>query len=344
VPLHILARADTAWWPAPTFVLPGMPLVFFVSGAIAGTTLSAENSSRPTPRSYWRRTFRRLLVPYWAAYVAMSVIAVIGDLTHRSAEWTVRYPALLWGATGLVVPKPSPAISRYIGHSWFMSVFLMLALAVPMLVRWYERSRWSLFTTLLMIFAAVQTAEFGFGVWVPNELDALSMFALFYCGGFLYSDGTLQRQSSESLLIAGGIAAVCAALYHQVEPGSVNASEPKHLFVGAAGLFVALAFAPALRHVGVRWARGIDRITRRTFTIYLWGWPTCLIGEQIARRIAPDGFEYRAVLAVTALGLLAVAVRVFGGVEDWTAARARAGIGAPGSQALRSVRDRSQGL
>ena len=32
--IHLIGRSGFWFWPAPTYVLPGMPMVFFVSGAL----------------------------------------------------------------------------------------------------------------------------------------------------------------------------------------------------------------------------------------------------------------------------------------------------------------------
>ena len=43
--IHLIGRSGFWFWPAPTYVLPGMPMVFFVSGALVRKTLGTVDGA-----------------------------------------------------------------------------------------------------------------------------------------------------------------------------------------------------------------------------------------------------------------------------------------------------------
>ena len=139
VVIHLLGAPGFWFWPAPTFVAPGMPVVFFVSGALVRQTLRTVDGKRRSVLGYWRKTFRRLLLPYSVYYAVVLSICVVGDMTRSDPRWTVRPDRALLAATGFVIPNASRAMRHYTGHLWFMSAFLVLTLLAPLLVRVFER-------------------------------------------------------------------------------------------------------------------------------------------------------------------------------------------------------------
>jgi len=52
VGVHVLGRMRLWFWPAPTYVMPGMPIVFFVSGSLAHRSLRIR-SDGTSIRSHW---------------------------------------------------------------------------------------------------------------------------------------------------------------------------------------------------------------------------------------------------------------------------------------------------
>jgi len=168
---------------------------------------------------------------------------------------------------------------------------------------------------------AVQWLDVTELLWVPWELDRLGMFGLVYVIGFWYTDGGLEGAPRPVLLAGAACGALATWLYFGTEGVAVNASEPMHLFVGVGLLCVALGFAEAARRLASRLAFLIDWISRRTFTMFLWGWPTCLIAADVAVRRFGAGWDYRAAVLVGSFGLLGLAIAVFGRVEAWSARR-----------------------
>lgn len=327
VGIHILNRSNYWFWPAPTYVMPGMPIVFFVSGGLAYRSLRAVDGVRRASTTYWRRTYRRLLLPYWTFYAVIATVAVIGDVVSDSPRWTIDVGQLFLGATGLVVPDASSIMRKYTGHVWFMSVFLVLAFLAPALVRWFDRSRWTLLATAVALFGTIQWIEVGLEARaVIEEAEAVATFAIPYIAGFWYTDGSLGKVPGKLFAAGAAILAAAAWLYDGTESGTVNASHVMHLTVGVAWLALLLAFTPQLRRLADRHQPLIDRITRRTFTTYLWGWTTCAVAVDISRPLTSSVWGYRVLLTTLSIVLLVIAVLIFGRVEDWSAARPSSSI------------------
>ncbi|HQF95687.1 MAG TPA: acyltransferase [Microthrixaceae bacterium] len=320
--IHLIGRSGFWFWPAPTYVLPGMPMVFFVSGALVRKTLGTVDGARRSALTYWRSTFRRLLVPYWAYYAVMVLVAVVADAGHTSDYWTVHHDDLLLGATGFVVPEGSLFMRRHTGHLWFMSAFLVLTLFAPLLVRLFERFRGLVMILPLSLFAWVEWRISG-GEDVRTELDKLATFSVPYVAGFWYTENSFKRIPRWAFAAASAACAAGAWWYDGIRPGAVNASGIKHLLVGGAWLAASFAAAPQLRRVADRFRTVIDRISRRTFTIFLWGWTTSVVAWDRAGSITDGVWQRRSLYWVFALALLAAAVAAFGWVEDVAAGRTR---------------------
>lgn len=326
VVIHVVGQAKFWFWPAPTWIAPGMPVVFFVSGSLAFRSLrTAPDGTRRRAGVYWRRTFKRLLLPYWAYYAVVSAFCISADLTETSSYWDVNYRRLLLGATGLIIPDASRPMRHHMGHVWFMCVFLVLAFAAPAMVRLFERARWALMASVVGAFAFVQWLVLDGDVVFEYEIEKVTAFAIPYLVGFWYTDGGLQRVSARVLAAAAAVAATGAVLWNDIEPGAVNASQTKHLLVGAAWLLIALAAAPALRRVADRFRSRIDRITPRTFTTYLWGWTTCVFVSDWVDELVAPGWSNRVLMAVGSIAALLLVVRMFGWVEDVSARPPRGG-------------------
>ena len=320
--VHLSGATETLGWPLLAYVAPGMPLVFFVSGSLALASLDPRRESHRSDASFRRDRLRRLLVPYWAFIATIVLIGVAWDLASEWADDSVRWSMVARSIVPLAVPRISPRVGVATGHLWFMSSFLVMTVVAPQLVRLYRRLSWAPAVITGATLAVVQAIEAFDWVELPHELDRLSLFAFCYVAGFWYQDGRAVWERSTHVVAAVALAVVAVA-YHRVDRAIPNATEPMHALVGAAWLQVLLAARPAIQWVGERCSAVLGRITKRTLTVYLWGWPTTMAASRLARSLGWTGAMRTACIYVAGLGLLAVAVAVFGSFEDQAAGRAR---------------------
>lgn len=325
--LHVLTRPPIVYLPWIQWIYPGMPEVFFVSGAVMAVSLSKRDA-----REVVTGRLRRLLPPF-VPYAAVA-LAVMYATDVRSAD-----PAatLRWGDVATwVLPflRAEGSTTRVIlwGHVWFLSAFLWLIVLSPALFAVRRRlGRYAGAEVLipLAVFAGVVAAEKLGGMRPREEILNASLFGTFFVLGFSYVDGWLQRVRPARLT---AMAAVCAlagvVVAFVIEPVSrkpVNelyASHTAHLLIGGAWLFAALAVAEPVR----RWAAGrrlgyVGFLTQRTYTLFLWGPAANAVAVTVAKRLMPNQAAAIAVLLGLAFVVLCVMTMATGWVEDLAAGR-----------------------
>ncbi len=324
--IHGAATTSTLWWPVPSWILPGMPLVFFTAGALAEPSLRRTGAAR-----FHRDRLRRLLVPYWAVLAVGLATLVVGAAIRGGDRWTLRPHRLLDAVVPIVQPRVAPVLTDLGTHLWFASTFVVLIALTPALVALHRRRPLQPMFTCVALFVVLNTVD---RLWVPVPIEVLHipMYGIFLCAGFGYSDGTLVdrpdrptggrvawlRPSTAAVVVAVAVAVGWTAFLRGTR--DLNHDLVGHTCVAAGWLVAVLALRTPLRRIGTTWAHLLDRITPRTLTLYLWGAPAGVVAWRIAEHnSAPAG---RLVVYITATVLLtAAALAVFGRLEDLAAGR-----------------------
>ena len=86
--LHLLQRVEHPFSANFSYFMPGMPLMFFVSGALAAKSLARDDVA--TRLRFWRERARRLFPPFWAFGLVVLGVCAAGairwqDPAHASA-------------------------------------------------------------------------------------------------------------------------------------------------------------------------------------------------------------------------------------------------------------------
>ncbi|MDQ1248363.1 MAG: hypothetical protein QG597_2735 [Actinomycetota bacterium] len=334
VSVHLLGLAPAAllWWPAPTFVAPGMPLVFFVSGALALKSLDPWRARRVSAAGFWRDRLRRLLIPFWVYLTVALSVTIALDLLHPEEMYTVSWLRSVLSAVPLINPINSPAGFLGMAHLWFLVVICWLLLLAPALVWLHRRApRLLLAGSVALLLGASYVTEHT-TTFVYAEVNSISLFQFFFVLGFWYTDGVLVRgvvpgrdRGIFDGLSGVGIAALAfpgAWLVWQIEsPLAVHDSALVHALLGLGWLSLLLVARPLVLRLAEAMPRLLNRLTRRTLTIYLWGWPTAALAQLAVNTWGLTGPLALVVFFGLAIGGLVVAVRVFGRVEDFAAGR-----------------------
>ncbi len=329
--LHLVLRPPLMYLPWIQWIYPGMPEIFFVSGALAAVSTSRRGASQVV-----LRRSRRVLLPYYV----YAVVAV-------GAMWVTDQRSSLPGATltvrnlvSFVVPlaQPTGSGTRAIlwSHLWFVTVFLWLVLLTPLLLRAATRlGAWLLVLPLFTVGVAVfgrQRMHWD----VPSEVGLVGQFGTYFVLGLLSAKGggrvvrSAKRFSASSGWLA--VASLCGAAGVLVgiviepiarkRPPELYSSRTAYLLIGLAWLALALAFHQPLAEWTRRHpSRWLQACTQRTFTLYLWGLPADSIGVAVAKRFLPNRWVAIPVYVTVSLAALCVGVLVFGWVEDVSAGR-----------------------
>ena len=336
--LHTLLRPPTVYLPWVMWIYPGMPEVFFVSGAVTAQMLSRRRAGEVVVRR-----IRRIALPYaWFAACALFVMIttdVRSDDSGASFPWT-----RVWHwAVPLLAPTGSRDRVFLWGQLWYVGAFLWLVLAAAGLLWLHRRvGAWCALVPLAG-FACTQWLTKIHGVVVDEAIITAFQFGIFFALGPSYAH--IRQWRSRSLVALGCVFAGSGALTaFVIEPirdkgtQELYASRSAHLLIGAAWMLLALAArAPIERWIERR--RGavnavVGRINQRTFTLYLWGLPANAVANSVSRRIDGQLLRLVAYLGTTAVVLLAFVV-CFGQLEDIAARRRRRWLplGATGGQA-----------
>lgn len=336
VAVHLLGLAPITllWWPAPTFIAPGMPLVFFVSGALALKSLDPWRARRTSAPQFWRDRLRRLLVPYWF-YLAIAVgITLWVDVINTTDPYSVSYVRTALTSIPLINPITSPVGFMGMAHLWFLVVICWLLILAPGLVWLHRRVPKTLLVASIALLFVVSYLNEHAGVRVYAEINSVSLFTFFFVLGFWYTDGRLVggvvpgrdrgffhgwRGVAIAVLGFAG-----AWLFWQIEsPLAVHDSAAVHGFLGLGWLALLLVGRPWILRFAESIPGLLGRLTKRTLTIYLWGWPTTALAQLAVNSWELTGATAVVIYFVIAIGGLVAAVLAFGRVEDFAAGRAR---------------------
>src|SRR5262245_39613994 len=113
--------------------MPGMPLMFFVSGTLAASGLAGAD--RAQRARVWGGRGRRRLVPFWAFGAAVLGVCAAGallipdDPAHAFPLRTLAFWVL-----PLAGPQASAAFDELDWHLWFLSSLILLLASAPWLL------------------------------------------------------------------------------------------------------------------------------------------------------------------------------------------------------------------
>lgn len=330
--LHTLLRPPVVYLPWVMWIYPGMPEVFFVSGAV-----TAQMLQRRSAGSVIARRFRRIALPY--AFYAVCALGVMTVTDARSSAPGATIPrATLWHwVVPLLAPVGSTDRVFLWGQLWYVGAFLLLVLVSPMLF-WVERR-------IGALVALFPLAGFAFCLWltkiknisVDEAVVTAFQFGVFFALGPSYA--RLRAWSWKRLVTLSavlGFGGVLTAFV--IEPigqkgtQELYASRTAHLLVGAAWMVMALAaYRPIHRWIdthGGLMRSVVGRINKRTFTMYLWGLPANGVGNAASRKFGGSQGNLLVYLSVSALAFIGF-ILLFGWIEDQAARRPRRIVPAP---------------
>jgi peptidoglycan-N-acetylglucosamine deacetylase len=328
VALHTATKPPVIYLPWIQWIFPGMPEVFFVSGAVTAAAFARRGQAGVVVKR-----LRRLLPPYYVyAAVALAVMYVTDS---RSTAADASLDRGDWLSFLLPVVRPTGSVTRVVlwGHLWFLTSFLWVLTISPLLHWLYRKVKlWSLLVHLFVFALVVSAQKFG---WFPvrSEYIDIAMFGWFFQLGFAYNDGMLQRFDPRKHVAFGlGLLAVGWLVAERIEPiwrkspGSTKPNElytssTAHFLVGAGWMFLAFAArVPITNWLSRHRARVVDVVTQRTYTLFIWGPAANAVAMAASRKIGGSEGNIAVYLLVTAVTLCGLVV-LFGWIEDWASSR-----------------------
>jgi peptidoglycan/LPS O-acetylase OafA/YrhL len=314
--LHLLQRVEHPFIATFSFFMPGMPLMFFVSGALAAKSLSKGDSA--TRKRFWSERARRLLIPFWVFGGIVLGVCAVGAIAWPDAAHAFPFSSLWRWVLPIAGPQASAAYDKLDWHTWFLSVLILMIACAPWTLA--SHRRWP-GACALLFFAAGATLEV-LRVGVPDVVRNTLLFGAAFQFGFAYGEGQVQRIPRWLLLsIAGALATFSLLFYAARAPNAMLHAVPLALVtLGLAFVALWMCARPMATRIfdHARCSGWIRAINKRAYTIYLWG---PVANDVAGRLVRPSSAAGYALDFALALSFLALIVRVLGPVEDWAARR-----------------------
>lgn len=260
VPVIENAMERWAGFPLASWVIQVMPLFFVLGGFSAHRQWTGMRARGGSRTDYLAKRLRRLLPPVVGA-IAVTALA-LGALTAAGL------PAELVGEAGHRLSQPL----------WFMGVYLLCTLLVPVMVRMHDVAPAR--TTLGLAGAAlgIDALRAATGVEAIGFANLLLVWLAAQQLGFWIADGRVDRWSRSTLRVlgAGGLAvavALCLVglsshdLFEALNPPSVVL-----VLLGVAQASLVVLARARLQRVarGRRVAAVVGAVNARAMTIYAW--------------------------------------------------------------------------
>jgi peptidoglycan/LPS O-acetylase OafA/YrhL len=313
---HVLGFA---WLP---IVFPAMGVMFAVAGS-----LMARSLDRAGPRVLLSR-MRRLFPALWG-------LAAVGVPVMLLQGWTDAPASKMgWGeVVWWIVPLHDPPGGGRWGWSftvmlWYLVTYLWLVLLSPVLLMIYRRWPRVSLAVAIGVPVAVDTGMLAPGGYFSDALWSVTTYGCCWMLGFAHQDGRLRRLGDRTFLAAVAALALSGGgviLWYGLRTGVFDLN---HVPVGrslwsAAFVLVVLRFEPRMAWLRARrWATAaISAVNRRAVTIYLWHLPGGILALLLVEQFGLSGPTWWVALLAAVAVTTAVAVLVFGWIEDLSAGR-----------------------
>ncbi len=336
--LHLVLRPPLIYLPWIQWIYPGMPEIFFVSGALAAASIGRRGAAQVTIRR-----MRRVLLPYGVYAVVALLSMAVTDRRSADPAASLSWRSVLTFVFPLTEPTGSTTRAILWSHLWFVTVFLWLVLLTPWLLRATKHLGVGVVALPLVMVAGAVFGRQAMQWNVPSEIGLIGQFGTYYAMGVLWaqrgprastsaktapSQETSKRHARWWLvgaMVFGAAGVIVGTIIEPIRnkrPPELYSSRTAYLLIGLAWLALALAFHEPLsswtrRHQS-RW---LQACTQRTFTLYLWGLPADSIGVAVSKHLLPNRWLAVPVYVVVSLAALTAAVIAVGWVEDMSAGR-----------------------
>jgi hypothetical protein len=262
-PTHMLAVSH--WTQGLTWVIQVMPVFFIVGGYANGISWRAARAAQRSYAQWLDGRVRRLIGPVLVLVAAWALLAVF--------------------ARAIGLPEPMARIGSQMAliPIWFLAVYLLVALLVPITHAAWERFGMASFVAPALAAVLLDVAFFAAGMRGLPWLNYLFVWSAVHQLGYAWRDGHFDRPWVALAWAAGGSVALVALIGPGPYPLSMvgvpgdaisNTTPPKVTLIALAclqgGLLLALQ-APLRRWLdrSAPWTATV-LVNGLIMTVYLW--------------------------------------------------------------------------
>lgn len=324
VPVFMNTMAAWEGFPLASWFVQVMPLFFILGGFSAYSDWTRRREAGAAPGTYLITRVQRLALPALGAVGATAVLLAILSLSGMDAA--------VIAEAGFRISQPF----------WFLGVYFLCTVLVPLAVEWHLRAPRLTVCALALAALAVDIVRASTGVEWVGMLNLAFVWLLAQQLGFFLADGSVSRLGRRALTVIAISAVAVLALTQAMDVyprdlyDALNPPTMALILLGIAQLCVFEMLRPRLRRVyrvaPVR--RAVDAIGSRSMTVYAWHMPVLIalagvllfFPSLLPEPLSAAWWQTRALWllgAGLAVGLVAFAV---GGIERSTPARLPASV------------------
>jgi peptidoglycan/LPS O-acetylase OafA/YrhL len=311
-------------WIWLTVLFPAMGLMFALAGSLMAGSLGRTGNSAVG------RRLRRLLPPLWGfAAVAVTLLLVTGWRTAPAAP--LGWGEMVWW----IFPARTPPAGgphwawAYNVVLWYIVTYLWLVVLSPVLLAVFRRWPWHSLALAIALPIAFRFNVVNIGGYFNEQATNVSTYLACWLLGFAHHDGLLRRIPARRYAVAVAALAVTGAAWVLVVGWSsgnydLNRVAGGNTLWSMAFVATVLRFRPRLDWLGR--IRPLDRLIEllnaRAVTIYLWHLPAGVLAGALLAPVAVSGWVATVTVRLAGVWVLtAVAVALFGWIEDLAARR-----------------------
>lgn len=265
-PVFANASDGAAWITPLSWVLQVMPLFFVIGGFAGYTSLRRAQQRGGTAKEFVAARIHRLVLP------AVVTIGVVG----------VALTMLL--ANGVSADLVTTAGYRYGQPLWFLGVFLLCQVLLPLFAAAHRRAPWMTIALMVAAAVAVDAARNATGTEGLGFVNLAFVWLALQQLGFFFADGridALTRRTRMAIGAAAVAALVVTFLTGVYSPDLIANINPPTASLLLVGLAHTMLLSLTRDRLNV-WSRlplphtFLTFVTPRAMTIYLWHMPVLL--------------------------------------------------------------------
>lgn len=257
-------------WPL-TWLIDVLPLFLFVGGFANATSYRKGARRGEGVLTFYRRRFRRLVVPTLVLLGLWEGLALAGDL--------------LGGPVGGAPLLLNVRNTAPFGQLWFIGVYLMQIALAPLTLRLHRRFGAGTVVVMLALVAAADSLAWATHSSAVLAVNFITVWTIPHQLGYFYADGRLQKPRPVSMIAMGAAGLAVLATLTSLPPYPRSLLDPSYRVLGinaptaplAGQALAIIAVAVLLQRPAGRWlarSRGmahlVDEGNAAIMTLFLW--------------------------------------------------------------------------
>lgn len=304
-----------------SYLLFEMPLFFLIAGA----SNSLSNTNISLGKFYFKR-ITRILIPYWV-YSAICVFIMQLSITYLNIPYDISY--LSWFVTMGITPLTSN-IPYLTWHLWFIPIFIMITLFVPVLIKLHSvfKKNYKFVPLIIMMFLVYLMDKYSLNANYYYYIKHIIFYSFWTYLGLFYYEFMDKKMNKKYLLSTSILFYILVLILIQCgySPDMQTNKFPPNLvffFLNVGTISLILAFKNEIYNFFklLKLDNAINEFGRKSYTVYLYQPFSFLCGGIILSLFNISLIDYDIVgvlfFFIVNLILAKLFMNIFGKIEDF---------------------------